>query len=349
MFWQANHQPDFSQFLKVLTRTGRPSHLPSYEHIASGEFIDAWTGKPFCKMPVCSRERWRTYIDFWMSMGFDCVPLEIPLNCPRPVAKHAEGGRGSASEERVVIRNTEDFERYAWPSESAPIDFAPFEIVSELLPDGAKIVGGVCMGPYEWASSMLGTEGMSFALVDQPELVRAVFKKLGDLIVAADKVLAQMDGIGALRQGDDLGFRTSTFLSPDLLREMVFPIYRRMTDVAHAAGKPFVLHSCGQLAAVYDDLIDTCRIDAKHSFEEAIMPVEQFKAKYGRRVTPLGGLDVDMICRGSESQIHAYTRDKIEKCFADGHWAIGTGNSLTDYMPIENYKIVLEEARRIHD
>jgi len=25
-----------------------------------------------------------------------------------------------------------------------------------------------------------------------------------------------MDGIGAIRQGDDLGFKTSTFLSPDL-------------------------------------------------------------------------------------------------------------------------------------
>ncbi|MEX0775912.1 MAG: uroporphyrinogen decarboxylase family protein [Phycisphaeraceae bacterium] len=344
MFWQAHHQPDFTQFLKVLQRDSRPAHLPSYEHVVSGEFIEAWMGTPWCALPMHNRDKWRTYVDFWMSMGFDCVPMEVLLDCPLP---KKDTRRGAGSEERVVITSMEDFERYAWPSEAAPIDFAPFEMVSQMLPDGVKIVGGVGMGPYEWASTMLGTEGMAFALMDQAELVRAVFAKLGDLIVAADKVLAQMDSIGALRQGDDLGFRTSTFLSPDQLRELVFPTYRRMTDVAHAAGKPFVLHSCGQLEAVYDDLIDDCRIDAKHSFEEAILPVEQFKARWGDRVTPLGGLDVDMICRGSEDQIRAYTRRKIEQCFADGYWAIGTGNSLTDYMPIQNYRIVLEEARQV--
>ena len=32
-------QPDFEQFLKVLTRQGTPTHLPFYEHIASSGFI----------------------------------------------------------------------------------------------------------------------------------------------------------------------------------------------------------------------------------------------------------------------------------------------------------------------
>jgi uroporphyrinogen decarboxylase len=44
----------------------------------------------------------------------------------------------------------------------------------------------------------------------------------------------------------------------------VFPIYRQMTGIEHAAGKPFILHSCGDLSAVYDELVDDCGIDAKH-------------------------------------------------------------------------------------
>jgi uroporphyrinogen decarboxylase len=344
MHWRSPREPDFQQFLKVLTRTGRPGHLPVYEHVASGEFIDAWTGRPWNAMPWDSPLRWRLFAEFWLSMGLDCVPLETPLRCPLP-AKDIR--RGAGSEERVVIRTWEDFERYDWPDESSPIDFRPFEYVADALPDGAKIVGGVAMGPYEWASTMMGVEGICYALADEPGLVAAVFERLGRLIVAADRVLAQMDAVGAMRQGDDLGFRTSTFLSPDQLRKLVFPIYQQMTAIAHDAGKPFVLHSCGDLHAVYDDLIDTCRIDAKHSFEETILPVERFKAAYGDRITPLGGLDVDMICRGSEQQIRAYARDKIEKCFADGHWALGTGNSLTDYMPIDNYRYVLQEGLHV--
>jgi len=178
-------------------------------------------------------------------------------------------------------------------------------------------------------------------------LVELVFERLGRLHLSGVTQIASMDGVGALRQGDDLGFKTSTFLSPTQLRQYVFPIYTRMAAAAHAAGKPFILHSCGNLAAVYDDIIDDCKVDAKHSFEETIMPVEDFKAQYGARCTPLGGLDVDVICRGTEEEIRRYTRSKIEACYADGFYALGTGNSLTDYMPVENYLIALDEGLRV--
>ena len=73
----------------------------------------------------------------------------------------------------------------------------------------------------------------------------------------------------------------------------------------------------------------------------------EFKCRYGRRVTALGGLDVDMVCRSGEDELRRYVRDKIETCFEDGHWALGTGNSLTDYMPVANYVLVLEEGLRV--
>ena len=182
------------------------------------------------------------------------------------------------------------------------------------------------------------------ALADDAELVSEVFQSVGALHQSGVRQLASMDAVGALRQGDDLGFKTSTFLSPDQLREHVFPIYTRMVNEAHQQNKPFILHSCGNLAEVYEDLIDGCKIDAKHSFEDVIMPVQEFKKQYGNRVTPVGGLDVDFICRAGEQELRAYARHHIEECFHDGYWALGTGNSLTDYMPVENYITVLEEG-----
>ncbi len=188
--------------------------------------------------------------------------------------------------------------------------------------------------------------GLSLMLADDPTLVRMVFEKLGQLYVSANRILASMDAIGACRQGDDLGFKTSTFLPPKVLREHVFPIYKGMAAAAHAQGKPFVLHSCGDLKEVYEDVI-ACGIDAKHSFEDQILPVADFKKQYGRRITPLGGLDVDFICRSDEPALRAYTRKAVQQCWADGYWALGTGNSLTDYMPVGNYLVVLDEARKM--
>ncbi len=338
--------PDFQQFLKALGRGGRPDYLPFYEHVAADGFIAAGLGITVAQLTSDPIRYWEYYVRFWRDMGFDCVPMEIPLHCPLAGNHSFFGGHSESSEAQVVIRGREDYEKYPWPDEQAPLDFRPFEIVAGLLPPGMKIVGGVCAGPYEWAALMLGAVGLAYLLADDQELVGWVFERLGRLHVSAVRQLAGMAACGAIRQGDDLGFKTSTFLSPAHLRQYLFPIYTRMAAAAHQAGKPFIFHSCGNLAAVYDDLIDVCRIDGKHSFEENIMPVAEFKRKYGQRVTPVGGLDVDRVCRLPESALRAYVRQTMEVCFADGHWLLGTGNSLPDYMPVSQYRIVLDEARR---
>jgi uroporphyrinogen decarboxylase len=337
-------QPTFSEFRKALLRQGRPAHLPLYEHIASPGFISERIGCDIRKAK--GRDYWKLYVDFWLGMGFDCIPMEIPFDLgPRP--QLPKDHPAYQSEEGARIFSRDDLDKVKWPDAARPINFEPFEIVAGLIPEGVKIVGGVCAGPFEVASQRIfGVMGLSLMLADDPGLVRMVFEKLGALYISANRILASMDAIGACRQGDDLGFKTSTFLPPPVLRECVFPIYKGMADAAHAAGKPFILHSCGDLHEVYEDLI-ACGIDAKHSFEDQILPVAEFKKQYGRRITPLGGLDVDFICRSDEAALRAYTRKAVEECWTDGHWALGTGNSLTDYMPVGNYLVVLDEARRV--
>ncbi len=340
--------PDFEQFLKALRRQGRPSYLPFYEHLASSGFMARRLGVPFDKMTPSDSGYWEYYVKFWLEMGYDCIPMEIGPNYP--LGRHEPGPAGShsvGSEANVIIANRADYERYPWPPESKPLEFSHFEKVATLLPDGVKIVGGVAGGPYEWAAAIMGTIGLSYLLADDPDLVNLVFGQIGRLHGSAVHQLAGMEGMGAIRQGDDLGFKTSTFLNPDLLRQLVFPIYKRMAADAHRAGMPFILHSCGNLDAIYNDLIDDCQIDAKHSFEDIILPVTEFKTHYGKRITPLGGLDVDKICRLPDRELRAYVRQTIEFCFSDGYWALGTGNSLTDYMPVENYITLLEEGLHV--
>ena len=64
---------------------------------------------------------------------------------------------------------------------------------------------------------------------------------------------------------------------PIYWRKYVFPWQKRVVEAVHKAGKPFVLHSCGQLEAVMEDLINDVKIDAKHSFEDVILPVTEAK------------------------------------------------------------------------
>ena len=107
-----------------------------------------------------------------------------------------------------------------------------------------------------------------------------------------------------------------------------------------------ILHSCGKLDDIMDDLIDYVGIDAKHSFEDKIMPVTEAKKKYGDRITILGGVDVHFLCTASKEQIREYVDRVIDVCAPGGGYALGTGNSVANYIPVKNYLTMLDEGRK---
>ena len=143
-----------------------------------------------------------------------------------------------------------------------------------------------------------------------------------------------------------MGYRSGTLIHPADLREFVLPHHACMADTAHRAGRPYLLHSCGNLAEIMDDLCDEVRIDAKHSFEDTIEDVESAKARYGDRIALLGGIDVDFLCRSSEAGIRRRVRRTLGSCMPGGGYCLGTGNSVANYIPLRNYLAMLDEGRR---
>lgn len=187
-------------------------------------------------------------------------------------------------------------------------------------------------------------EGLCLALKDNPLLVGAVADRIGGLITKFYRHLLDLDNIVAVFPGDDMGFKTGTLVSPADLRAYILPWHQKFAQMAHDRGLPYFLHSCGNLGSILDDLVENVRIDGKHSFEDAIFPVQDFQARYGDRVAALGGVDVNILAAGSKEQIRKRTRDLIEICGARGRYAVGSGNSIPSYVPIANYLAMVNEA-----
>jgi uroporphyrinogen decarboxylase len=143
-----------------------------------------------------------------------------------------------------------------------------------------------------------------------------------------------------------MGFRSGTLISPDDLREFVLPGHKLMAHLSHAAGRPYLLHSCGNLDAIMEDLIEDVGINAKHSFEDTIESVVSAKGQYGDRIAVLGGIDMDFLCWASEEQVRQRVRDTLERCMPGGGYCLGTGNSVANYIPLENYLAMLDEGRK---
>lgn len=98
-----------------------------------------------------------------------------------------------------------------------------------------------------------------------------------------------------------------------------------------------------------DDVIDGAKIDAKHSNEDSIVTFDIWVKKYGDRIGNFGGIDVDALCRLPEAEMHTYIQNLINKCIGHGGFAFGTGNSVPDYVPVDQYLIMNKIVREIRD
>ncbi|RLI27435.1 hypothetical protein DRO58_04355, partial [Candidatus Bathyarchaeota archaeon] len=74
-------KPDFDRLLSVLFRE-ESDVIPFYEHAVDPEVIETLTGKPVTRIPFGSDEFLKALVEFYYKLGYDYVPLEIPLNLP---------------------------------------------------------------------------------------------------------------------------------------------------------------------------------------------------------------------------------------------------------------------------
>lgn len=68
--------------------------------------------------------------------------------------------------------------------------------------------------------------------------------------------------------------------------------------------------------------------------------------RYGDRIAALGGVDMDKLARLDEASLREYIRSIVDKCAPGGRFALGSGNSIANYIPLANYAILLDESRQ---
>lgn len=337
--------PDFGR-LETALRRGTPDRVPFLDLFIDDLVLAAIREAPFSLDPdQQAGER----AEALARLGYDGVPVSTDFRFPfqwvtaTDTAALAKGEREWVNESRGDIETWEDFERYPWPEPSEE-SYLPIVRAAEGLCEGMKLVPTGPGGVLENVMWLMGYQPMSYAMADEPDLIQAMFDRVGETLVRVFDAMASHEAAGAVCLGDDMGFKTQTMISPADLRKYVFPWQRRIVDTVHAHGRPFILHACGNLEAVMDDLIDDVGIDAKHSFEDVFIPMEEAKRKWGHRVALIGGLDVDRLSRGTPEQVRTRTREVLQACMPGGGFVLGSGNSIPNYIPVENYLAMLEEG-----
>jgi uroporphyrinogen decarboxylase len=327
-----------------------PNRIPLYEHIVAVEVIEDIIGVKFDGLNQ-SRDMadlrlfFKNYCSFFKQMGYDTVSWEMCIGHIMPDSG-ALGGHKPG-----IIKDRKDFEKYPWDTiKNSFFDnySRHFEALRLEMPEGMKAVGGPGNGIFECVQELVGYENLCIISFDDPELYADLFKKVGEINLGIWKrFLNEFGDIYAVcRFGDDLGFKSSTLLPPDDIRKHIIPQYKNIVEAVHNAEKPFILHSCGCIFDVMDDVIENVGIDAKHSNEDAIAPFSKWVTDYGDKIGNFGGIDMDILCQKTADEIKAYTINILESSAGHGGIAIGSGNSIPDYVPAEGYMAMINTVRQ---
>jgi len=370
-------EPDAERLRKALSRSETPDRVPFMELFADPEVMAAVIGKPlnFFRKGLRSQKEWEermfSLIEFYKTLGYDYVRADTRnyqaimgasqtgmqrLTAGevgsrafryRTVDVAPELNRGEriwANEGTGVIASWDDFKAFKWedPETIAEEGNAGLEWACDHVPSGMGVVTGAgsVLEPVMW---LMGIKNFYVSLYKQPDLVDAMFKKFSEWNIARFKLAAKTSRkIIAFWGSDDWGYRDGLMISPAMMRRWVFPVHKQMAEIAHSRSSLYILHSCGNLKVIMDDIIDYIKVNAKHSFEDTYLPVTEAKRLYGDRIGLIGGVGVDFLSRHSAVEVREYVSRILKVCKPGGGYCLGSGNSIANYIPLENYLTILD-------
>ncbi len=342
---KAEKQPDFENILAIL-RGEIPERPALFEFAINIQLCKKLAATD---IPVNEKDAlypFLTNIFAFRNAGYDFCTILLPdfIFPTGDIAQKASKSLNAGA----CIRDRHSFETYPWP-DPKKTDYSLLERLAAYLPKGMKLIIFSPDGVLENAIKLMGFDSLCLMLYEQPDLIRDVFHEIGSRLTVYYEKCIRYEIVGAVFGNDDWGFKNQTMIAPDHLRKFVFPWYQQIVALAHRAGKPAILHSCGRIEAVMEDVIEEMQFDGKHSFEDPILPIEDAYQRYHHRIAILGGIDMDFISRASPEQVYERSKKMVLRSKEFGGYALGTGNSVPQYVPEKNYfsmiRAVLEERQ----
>ena len=331
-----NRRPDYRNLLKVL-EGGVPSRPTLFEFFLNDPLYAFLLQKDrlqFNDINEYYMERTLAY----ETAGYDYITI---LACDlvfNPNDPHSI--KTKSLNDAVAVKDRSSFDAFNWPA-AGSFDYGRLDYIGQRLPAGMKIIPYGPGGVLENVISLMGYDNLCYAVYDDETLVHDIFDKVGQTLVDYYRIVSPREDVAAVISNDDWGFNTQPMMSLEHMRKFVIPWHREIVKVIHEAGKPAILHSCGNLENLMDDIINV-GYDAKHSYEDNIMPVEKFYPRYKNRISVLGGIDLDFVCRATPDEVHERSRRMVES--SPKGYALGSGNSIPEYVPFENYMAMIAAA-----
>jgi hypothetical protein len=160
--------------------------------------------------------------------------------------------------------------------------------------------GLFCGSLYGVIRDWLGLVGSAYLQVDDPVLFDEMIETVGDLCYrCTQSVLETGARFDFAHFWEDICFRSGPLINPRVFREKVGPYYRRITDLLQSHGIPLVSLDCdGKIDALVPIWLEN-GVNTMFPIEVGVWNggIEPWRAKYGRELRGVGGMDKRVFAR----------------------------------------------------
>lgn len=274
------------------------------------------------------------YVDEWgttYQQSASSWPIDAPVDYP--------------------IKTRADLAKYKMPDPTLPGRDQEIRNGLAMPNDDIAITGGIT-GPLTTAWLLMGYEQLSYAMYDDPELVKAIFQITLDFYKEAAR-LAVAAGVDAMWVSEDYGDSTRPFFRLNQFRKYVLPYFAELVEYVDGLGVPVLLHSCGCIKDYLPDIAQT-KIKSVHPLQRtAGMDLRWVKENFGQRFCIIGNIDSSRtLPYGSPEDVSAEVREAIDIAAPGYGYILASDHSIHDGISVENiltmFKVGAEYGRAIY-
>ena len=240
------------------------------------------------------------------------------------------------------IRRPEDLDAYRWPD---PADDACFAGIEQRLADAKHLFRRYALGfsLFERAWTMRGMPDLLMDMVERPRFVEALLDAIVEHNLLQVRKALRLD-LDAVYFGDDYGMQTGLIMGIDRWRRFFKPRLARMFAPVRQAGKYVFLHSCGCVAALFDDLVEI-GLSCFNPFQPEVMDVFEIRRAYHGRLAFHGGMSIQTVLPfGTPDDVRRQTQRLLD-AGAGGGYIFSPSHAVPADVPPANLVAMMDVLR----
>ena len=214
-------------------------------------------------------------------------------------------------------------------------------LLKDYFGDEIMIRGNCDPAPFSLASALRGTQNwMTDLVMEEPASVHEVLDYCTEATTQFILLMAET-GAHMVSNGDSVA--GPEMVSPELYIEYALPYEKKVIDVAHKAGLTYVLHICGDVGLILDQLVlsgaDGLDIDHKTDVNQAFEILHDKTTFFGN-LDPSGVLALgtpDLVRKKTIELLNIYTKTNF--------FVLNSGCAIPSNAPSENIKTFVQTAR----